>query len=47
MITEMQKRALEIFMYENKDYDLVFDYLNRIGIKKEDYLKVLRSVINA
>ena len=45
VLTDMQKKALEIFLYENKDYDLVFDYLKRIGVEKENYIEVLRFVM--
>jgi hypothetical protein len=44
MITEMQRRLLEFYIYENNDYVSAFEYLKSIGIEKENYIEVIKSV---
>lgn len=44
ILTEHQKTILEFYFYENKDYDLVFEYLKKIGVESKSYNEVFKQL---
>ena len=44
ILTENQKITLELYLYENKNYSLAFDYLKKIGVDKNDYITVIKQL---
>ena len=44
ILTESQKITLDMYLYTHKDYDLVFGYLEKIGVDKNDYNAVIKQL---
>lgn len=45
-LTDREKAILEFYLYEKKDFDLVFEYLKSLGIEKDDYNVAIRLLKN-
>ena len=44
ILTNNQKIVLELYIYECNDFDLVFDYLRKIGVEKSEYNNVIKQL---
>lgn len=44
ILSESQKITLEFYVYVHKNYDMVFDYLEKIGVDKDDYSELLKQI---
>jgi hypothetical protein len=44
ILNDNQKIALDFYLYVRKDYDMVFEYLKKIGVDKDEYNDVIKQI---
>jgi hypothetical protein len=44
ILTDLQKATLELYLYSHKDFGLVFEFLEKIGVDKNEYQDIFKQL---